>query len=73
MSSFSFTTVVNPNIARLQCAFEALQAHLAVLANSIPEDRPDLMPQKETWSRDWVKVIISWIDYSLRLFLLVSF
>jgi hypothetical protein len=59
MSTFSFTTVVNPNIARLQRAFETLRARLAALANTIPEDRPDLIPQKEAWSRDWVKIVVS--------------
>jgi len=63
MSTFSFTTVVNPNIARLQRAFETLRARLAALANTIPEDRPDLILQKEAWSRDWVKIVISRIFF----------
>jgi hypothetical protein len=66
MPSFSFTTIVNPNVARLQCAFETVQAHLVALANTIPEDHPNLMPQKEAWLCDWVKIIVSRIlsDFS---------
>jgi hypothetical protein len=66
MPSFSFTAVVNLNIACLQCTFETLQACLMALANSIPEDHPDLMPQKEAWLCNWVKVIVSQVNYFLR-------
>jgi hypothetical protein len=47
MPAFSFTTVVNPNIAHLQHIFETLRVHLVALANTIPEDHPDLILQKE--------------------------
>jgi hypothetical protein len=63
MSTFSFTTVVNPNITRLQRTFETLRACLAALANTIPEDRPNLILQKEAWSRDWVKIVVSHIFF----------
>jgi hypothetical protein len=41
MPSFSFTTIVNPNVTCLQRTFETLQAHLVALANTIPEDHCD--------------------------------
>jgi hypothetical protein len=63
MSTFSFTTVVNPTIVRLQHAFKTLRACLAALANTIPEDRPDLIPQKEAWSHNWVKIVVSRIFF----------
>jgi len=63
MSTFSFTTVVNPNITRLQCAFKTLRARLVALANTIPEDRPDLIPQKEAWLHNWVKIVVSHIFF----------
>jgi hypothetical protein len=63
MSTFSFTTVLNPNIARLQCAFKTLRARLVALANTIPDDRPDLILQKEAWSCNWVKIVVSRIFF----------
>jgi hypothetical protein len=63
MPSFSFTAVVNPNIMHLQCAFETLRAHLMALTNSISEDHPNLMLQKEAWSCDWVKVVVGWVNH----------
>jgi hypothetical protein len=70
MPSFSFTTVVNPNVTHLQRTLETLQAHLVALANTIPEDCPNLMPQKEAWSCDWVKIVVSRIlsDFSGSVF-----
>ncbi|KAG1862630.1 hypothetical protein F4604DRAFT_2030571 [Suillus subluteus] len=66
MSSFTFSEVVNPNVDKLQQAFADLRLKLAHLVEAIPEDRPELIQQKEEWVRDWTKLVQELSDNALN-------
>ncbi|KAG2038874.1 hypothetical protein BDR03DRAFT_1009588 [Suillus americanus] len=53
MSTFDFSNIVNPEAERIQRVFAELHLRLVNLANTTPEDRPDLMAHKEEWGHDW--------------------
>ncbi|KAG2084033.1 uncharacterized protein F5147DRAFT_782658 [Suillus discolor] len=50
---FSFDNIVTPQDEKLQHAFADLRVQMASLADTIPEDRIELVMEKEEWCHSW--------------------
>ncbi|KAG1846175.1 hypothetical protein C8R48DRAFT_779671 [Suillus tomentosus] len=54
---FSFDNIVTPQSEKLQQTFSSLWAQLSSLGDSIPDDRVELMKEKEEWCHSWERVM----------------
>ncbi|KAG2055076.1 hypothetical protein BDR06DRAFT_1020553 [Suillus hirtellus] len=50
---FSFDNIVTPQSEKLQQTFSSLWAQLSSLGDSIPDNRVELMKEKEEWCHSW--------------------
>ncbi|KAG1837962.1 hypothetical protein C8R48DRAFT_772958 [Suillus tomentosus] len=54
---FSFDNIITPQSEKLQQTFSSLWAQLSSLGDSIPDDRVELMKEKEEWCHSWERVM----------------
>ncbi|KAG2090925.1 uncharacterized protein F5147DRAFT_658065 [Suillus discolor] len=62
---FSFDNIVTPQDEKLQHAFADLRVQMASLADTIPEDRIELVMEKEEWCHSWECIMTFGLSFPL--------